>query len=379
MTPPDRSGRVPRSGRLRNSSRVPRQPDPRWPLAIALLAALSATLPAQKGGIDLHGPYDAVAGWLKPVEEGWILHPVSVVADTPNRIFIASTGVTPKASAPPGLTTFDPKVAGATVNHQLVVVNRDGRIVERWTRWYDRFGAPHKVAINPYDRDRHVWVVDRASQQVMKFTNDGRELVMAVGERGVAGADDRHFNQPTDIAFLEDGTFFVSDGEVNTRVVKFDRAGRFVASWGDTGPAQSRLGPPHSVAVDGRGRVYVVDRGSNRVKIFDESGTYLDEWPGFVNPSRILIARDRSAWVLDGGANRAAKYDLSGSLITYFGTAGTFPGGMANPHDFSVDSEGNLYVVNGYNQTVDKYVPKKHADRFRLVGRPLGSQEGGSK
>jgi peptidylamidoglycolate lyase len=43
------------------------------------------------------------------------------------------------------------------------------------------------------------------------------------GRGGVAGEDDKDFGRPTDIAWLKDGTFFVSDGYTNTRVVKFDK------------------------------------------------------------------------------------------------------------------------------------------------------------
>jgi DNA-binding beta-propeller fold protein YncE len=343
----------------------------RFCLTFALAALAASTAGQEKGGLDLHGPYDVVPGWLKPVEEGWLLHPVSVFAESPDRIFIASNGVTLKATAPPGLTIFNPKVPGARLNHHLVVVNRDGVVVERWTQWYDRFGLPHKVTMNPYDPDRHVWFVDRSSQQVMKFTRDGKQLVMTLGERGVAGNDDRHFNQPTDIAWLPDGTFFVSDGDVNTRVVKFDRDGRFLRTWSDAG-AGARLGPVHSIAVDAQRRVYVADRGKDAIEIFDENGKHLDEWPGFVSPSRVMVTRDNFVWVLDADANRVLKFDGNGRRLTYWGTAGGFPGGMATPHDFSVDSEGTLYVSNGFNHTVDKYRPRAGADPARLVGRRIG-------
>jgi sugar lactone lactonase YvrE len=331
---------------------------------------MSPVVTQEKGGIDLHGSYDVVEGWFKTVAEGFLLSPVTVFAENPDRIFVGSLGVTPKATAPPTLTIFDPKVPGAKVDHQLVVVNRNGEVVERWTQWYQLFGSIHKVTINPYDPEKHIWVVDRASQQVMKFTNDGKTLVMAIGERGVAGTDERHFGRPSDIAFLPDGTFYVSDGYSNRRVVKFDRDGKFLLAWGSQGSAPGQFGLVHSVSVDARRRVYAVDRGNDRIQVFDENGVFLDQWPGFVNPARLLVTQDQFAWVVDTGANKVAKYGLNGRLLTAFGTGGRFPGGMNAPHDFSVDAEGNLYVTNGWNFTVDKYVPKRNADRNRLVGHP---------
>lgn len=338
---------------------------------LALLLTSIFVIPVstqEKGGLDLHGSYDVVGGWFKTVAEGYLLSPITVFAESPDRIFVGSLGVTPKATAPPTLTVFDPKVPGAKLDHHLIVVNRNGEVIERWTQWYSLLGSPHKVTISPYDPDRHVWIVDRTAQQVLKFTNDGKRIVMAIGERGVAGTDDTHFGRPSDIAFLPDGTFFVSDGYDNRRIVKFDRNGKFLQAWGSEGSAPGQFGLVHSVTVDAQRRVYAVDRRNNRIQVFDENGKFLDQWPGFINPARLLITQDQFAWVADTLANKFAKYDLKGKLLTTFGTGGRFPGGMAAPHDFSVDSEGNLYVTNAWNFTVDKYVPKKTADRSRLVG-----------
>jgi DNA-binding beta-propeller fold protein YncE len=139
--------------------------------------------------------------------------------------------------------------------------------------------------------------------------------------------------------------------------------------WGKQGPAPGEFGLPHSVAVDARGRVYVADRMNDRIQIFDGNGRFLDQWPGFHNPSRVWITQDEKAWVSDAGSNKFAKFDLDGRLLTTFGTGGRFPGGMAAPHDFGVDPDGNLYVANPWNFTVDKYTPRRGADPNRLVGQ----------
>ena len=80
-------------------------------------------------------------------------------------------------------------------------------------------GGPHKIKISPYDPEKHVWIVDDDLHEVYKFTNDG-QLVMTLGERGVPGRGPNNFNRPTDIDWLPDGTFFISDGYAGTRVAK---------------------------------------------------------------------------------------------------------------------------------------------------------------
>ena len=108
---------------------------------------------------------------------------------------------------------------------------------------------PHRVLINPYDPEKHVWLIDDGAHSIYKFTNDGKKLVMTLGEFKVPGNDEKHFARPTDVAWLPDGTFFVSDGYVNTRVVKFDKNGKFLLTWGQKGnePNETRPGYMNTV------------------------------------------------------------------------------------------------------------------------------------
>ena len=70
----------------------------------------------------------------------------------------------------------------------------------------------------------------------------------------------------------------------------------------------------------------------------------------------------------DGEIARFVKYDLKGKLLTYWGTAGAFPGAFNNNHSFSVDSDGNLYVADYANYRIQKFTPKPNADKTRLIG-----------
>jgi len=130
----------------------------------------------------------------------------------------------------------------------------------------------------------------------------------------------------------------------------------------------------HCIAVDDQRRLYVADRTNHRVQVFDENGKFLDEWPNIPTPFHLMITQDQSLWLTDGGTSRLAKYNLRGELQTYWGTVGTGAGDMNNPHAFSVDSEGSLYIANGSNHRVEKYTPKPNADRSRLVGQPFAAR-----
>ena len=103
------------------------------------------------------------------------------------------------------------------------------------------------------------------------------------------GNDDTHFARPTDIAWLPDGTFFVSDGYTNTRVVKFDKNGKFLMTWGRraTQPNETRPGymnTVHAIAIDKNREIYISDRANSRIQVFDENGKFLDAWPNVRRP-----------------------------------------------------------------------------------------------
>ena len=61
------------------------------------------------------------------------------------------------------------------------------------------------------------------------------------------------------------------------------------------------------------------------------------------------------------------KYDLEGGLQETWGTFGTAPGNFWVLHHFSVDNEGNLYTSEVIGGRVQKFVPRKGADRAKLV------------
>ena len=340
-------------------------------LLFAIASMTSAPVGAQlPGGQDVTGPYDVVEGWLKPLpwHQGWTFGLIAAVfPETPDRIFVLQGGELPD----PRPTNRSPGPRSNSDHRPtnfVLVLNADGELIESWSQWDSLFLRPHKVTMNPYDPEQHIWVVDDWASQVFKFTHDGSRLVMTLGERGVMASGRSHFGRPTDMAFLPDGTFFVSDGYVNTRVVKFDKDGRYVREWGGAGLGPGEFNLPHSVKVDADRRVYVADRRNGRVQVFDENGGLLDIWGDMLEPSHLVVAQNQTVWVSDPTLNRLTQYDLDGMLLTYWGAAGSFPGAFDNPHHFAADSEGNLYVADYANFRVQKFVPRPDADRRRLVG-----------
>jgi NHL repeat-containing protein len=353
-------------------------------VAFGLLPAPAYLQQVEKGGEDETGPYDVVANWPQPwAKPGYIWgSQPGVFAETPNRIFLAVRGEL-KLPATPG-RGFNgiwgslgerATVPKAEMRNCILVVDGAGKMIEAWNQWDSLFeggAGPHKVKINPYDPERHVWIVNDSMQQIYKFTNDGRQLMITLGEKGVAGDDEKHFGQPQDIAFLPDGSMVIADGLRNSRVVKLDAHGAFIKAWGTRGDSPGQFSGLHGIETDKSGRVYVADRGNKRLQIFDGDGKHLDTWPNLRFPNHIIVTADQQqVWVSDGTNARILKYDMNGKLLYWWGVYGTAPGTFWEMHQFSVDAEGNLYAADSFGGRTQKFRPKPGADRTKLVGAPL--------
>ncbi len=241
----------------------------------------------------------------------------------------------------------------------LALSSSTGALIAQWGA--GEFIMPHGLTVDSSD---HVWLTDVGRQQVFKYTRDGRRL-LTVGERGVAGNDETHFNLPADVAVLPDGSFFVADGYRNTRVVKFSAAGRYEYEWGGKGSAKGQFILPHGLALLGGNRLAVCDRSNARLQIFDLKGTFIAEWkgPDIGRPYGVACDRGGHVFVADGGNvpgissfSRALELDSDGKLVESVG--GNSPAGKAFKlaHDIAVGPQGEVYVADTGSGRVLKYV-----------------------
>ena len=173
--------------------------------------------------------------------------------------------------------------------HSIIIVNGQGNLVDEWPHLDELFKkgpcgrGPHQIKISPYDPEKHVWIIDDQLHVIYRFTYDGK-LVHTLGQLGVRGRGPNTFDRPTDIAWLPDGTYFISDGYGGKRVAKFGPDDKFIMDWGQaptdpTNPGPNEFNTVHSIAITPDHKLYVVDRGHQRMQVFDENGKFLDMWP----------------------------------------------------------------------------------------------------
>jgi peptidylamidoglycolate lyase len=340
----------------------------------------------QKGGGDVTGSYELVPGWPQNwCGPGFVIGSTAGIwAETPDRVIVFARGCLPQLKDPgdlvPTRNASGYSLAAQPANHPrwdhiINVVDRNGRLVESWEQHNKLFVRPHRVLVSPYDPERHLWFVDDGAHAIFKLTRDGKQLVQTIGTPGMSGNDGTHFNRPTDIAWLPDGTFFVSDGYNNTRVAKFDRTGKFVRDWGMKGnpPNETRpyyMNTVHAIVADKKNRLYISDRANHRIQIFDENGKFLEAWTNVPLPYSLLMTDDQYLWSASGQTQKFTKYDLNGRLLGSWGTFGIIPGGFWGVHQFHVDSENNLYTADVHVGRPQKFRPRAGADRNLIIGPP---------
>jgi len=329
--------------------------------ATVLLAALAAVAQAQDN------PYRAVEGWAKmPEGRQW---------GSTSAVDIDKDGKSVWVAERCG--------ANSCVGSDLPAVlkfDETGKLVKSFGA--GMFAFPHGIHV---DREGNVWVADTVplgakeppagkAHFVVKFSPEGKVL-MTLGKPGVAGDGPDTFNQPSDVVTAANGDIFVADGHgpggsTNNRIVKFDKNGKFLKTWGKKGTGPGEFDVPHAIAIDSKGRVFVADRNNNRLQIFDQDGKFLEEWKQWSRISGIYIDKNDILYAADSESNtkrnpgwkRGIRIgSLKDGKVTAFipdPVTDADASATSGAEGVAADAKGNVYGAEVGPKTLRKYEKK---------------------
>jgi len=252
---------------------------------------------------------------------------------------------------------------------QLFEFDEQGNFVREIGHRLYGFVFAHAVRVDSKD---NIWVVDEGSNMVIEFNPQGRVL-MVLGRRpaalpGVPETSDHPgpanpkalpylFDRPTDVGWDQQGNIFISDGYGNSRVVKYDPDGRFLAETPGLGKGPGQLDLPHSMQVDKDGNVYVADRSNNRIEVFDNNLKFKTAYTNVGQPWTVCITPgphqylyssnsfpDQNNSVLAPFTGEIYKMELDGTILGKFGEAGKGLGQFSTTHGLDCRYDNQLLV-----------------------------------
>lgn len=215
------------------------------------------------------------------------------------------------------------------------------------------------------DSDGNIWVTDVGSHIVVKMNPQG-QVLLTIGTKGEPGewnesTQSRHLNEPNDLAFGRNGDVFVVQGHTpgkgDPRVLKFDRNGNFIKSWGGLGAEAGRFNVAHGIAVDAKGLLWVADRENERIQIFDQDGKFIRELKYAGLPCGLDIGK-QYIYMVNGFAGQLLRLDLDGKVLAAVGKSGKGLGEFGEAHYVAVSPKGEIYVADTVNSAVQKFVRK---------------------
>jgi sugar lactone lactonase YvrE len=278
----------------------------------------------------------------------------------------------------------------------IVKLDPTGRVVAE-------FGAgqilwPHGMDV---DHEGNIWIADaRVANQaeidfnpdaanigsaVMKFSPEG-ELLMTIGTPGEVGDPPTHLTDPNDVLIAPNGRIFIAEThgaqfqsepgpDAKSRITMWEPDGTYIGHFGEFGWDDGQFRSPHSLAMDSQGRLFVADRGNNRIQIFTQDGEWLDTWYQFsrisglhIDPSNdMLYAIDSESdpnynpggWRKGLRVGNARNGEVLYFIPEHVSSRASGMGGTGSMGEgVTADAQGNVYAGEvGPIQGMTRFVP----------------------
>ena len=220
------------------------------------------------------------------------------------------------------------------------------------------FYLPSGVAI---DVSGNMVIVDALNGRVKVHNMANNAFIMTFGSNG---SGDGQFSVsgghgPQGVATFMSGNIVVSDTRSN-RMQVFNKTGTFILKFGSNGSGDGQFAGPRGVAIDHRNKnIIVADAGNNRIQVFSETGTFIRTFGSFgvgngdlKLPTGVATDIGGNIYVADTGNNRIQVFSETGTFIRAFGSTGSGNGQLNSPTGIAMDATGKIIVIDYNNSRV---------------------------
>jgi len=226
---------------------------------------------------------------------------------------------------------------------------------------------PGGMYINPENND--LFVVEESGFRLLKY-DANKFFQFSIGKAGVHYTDDQVFEGVLDVTLAPDGHIWVADW---SRIVEYDSTGSFVRNvpeaepWATSGN-DGRFNGANSIAFDRLGHLYVADRDSHRVQIFDWStgnapvyktsigvtGVSGSDLPYLNRPMRVQAEADGTLYILENGNNRVLACPYDGGTDSW--NCAQLVSGLNNPQGLALSplAPYPLFIMDSDNGRIIK-------------------------
>lgn len=309
--------------------------------------------------------YEAVPGWGKLPEGMKYGYGCGVVVDSQDRVYVTSRSTNPC----------------------VAIFDKDGALVETWS---NEFADKVKFTTAQVADTAHcLYLIKEGKEEVIFWTEnistnkqgpkfgarvyktDMRGKVLyEIGNVEKEGSTSQKFDwtNPTDVAVAPNGDIYVVDGYGSQRVSRFDKDFKHIKTIGGPGKEHGKFNTCHGIWVNTLRRVpeiYIADRKNGRIEVYSPELEYKRTLLDGEVRNPCCFYQHKGFLYIPDLAGRVTIMDADDKLVVHMGDgkdrkdSETNPGLFTHPHALTVDSRGDLYVV--------EWIPTGRPRKFKHV------------
>jgi hypothetical protein len=277
-------------------------------------------------------------------------------------------------------------VTSRSTNPCVAIFDKDGQLLETWSKDFgDKVGytvdqikdTAHGLFWSREGKQEFLYWTENAStnKQGPKFgrrvykTDLMGKVLYTLGPGVKSGSESQPFDftNPTDVAVAPNGDIYVVDGYGSQKVHRFDKNFKWLQTIGGPGKDHGQFNVCHGVWVRTLGdepEVYIADRHNDRIEVFSLDLKY-KRTVGDIRTPCCFYQHQGHLFIPELG-QRVTVMDAQDKVVARLGDGKGFekeiakhPDKFAFPHALTLDSQGNLYVI--------EWLPDARPRKFRKL------------